>query len=153
MAFSSQNVSAEVLVLHNIRKHLLNIGRVDSDGFLLQIRPFEGNVVEKLLHDGVQAPRADILGAFVYRGGKAGHLLHGVVKKRELDALGFEQSDILLDQGILRLSEYADKVFDRKRIQFDANREAALKLGNEIGGFRDVKCPGGDKKDVIGAHE
>ena len=36
--------------------------------------------------------------------------------------------------------------------EFDADREAALQLGHQVGGLGQVERPGGDEQDVIGPH-
>ena len=54
--------------------------------------------------------------------------------------------------AFLRLGQDANEIVDRQRIQLDANRKAALQLGNQVRRLGDVKCAGGDEQNVIGAH-
>jgi hypothetical protein len=42
------------------------------------------------------------------------------------------------------------KSASRERLELDADREAALELGDEVGGLRDVERAGGDEQHVIG---
>src|SRR5207244_7847429 len=125
---ASQNVAAEVLVLNDLGQLLLDVSGVDAHGLLLEIRSFERDLIQKLFHDGMQAPRADILGLLVDRCRQLRDFLQRIIRKRQLDALGLEQGRVLLYQRALRLLQNADEVLDRERIQFDADREAPLKL-------------------------
>src|SRR5437879_12839034 len=81
----SQDVAAQILILDDIGKHFLNVGRVDSDGFLFEIRAFERNLVEKLFHDRVEAPRPDVLGVFVAGGSAASNFLHRLIVEDQLN--------------------------------------------------------------------
>src|SRR3972149_3243739 len=67
---ASEDVPAEVLVFHDLRKLLLHVGRIDLDSFLLEVRPFEGNLIEQPLHDGMQPPRANVFGLLIDQRGK-----------------------------------------------------------------------------------
>ena len=61
-------------------------------------------------------------------------------------------ADVLLDQRVLRLGQDADEVVLAERLELDADREAALQLGDQVGRLRHVERAGGDEQDVIGAH-
>ena len=65
-------------------------------------------------------------------------------------ALGAEQRLILLGQAGAGLRQDADEVLLRQRAQFDADRQAALKLGQQVGGLGDVERARGDEQDVVG---
>src|SRR6266568_4111293 len=56
----SQNVTAEVLVLDNFCQLLLDVGSVNTDSLLLQVRTFEGYLVQNFFHDGVEASRPNV---------------------------------------------------------------------------------------------
>ena len=60
-----QDVTAEILILNDFGKHFLDVSRVDTNVLLLEVRPLERNLVEKFLHDRVQAASTDVLCAFV----------------------------------------------------------------------------------------
>src|SRR5262249_16526509 len=92
-----QNVAAEILILHDVGKHLLDVCRIDSDGFLFKVRPLERDLVEKLFHDRVQAARPDVFRTFVDSGGEARDFVYRVIQESQFDAFGFEKRDILLD--------------------------------------------------------
>ena len=85
--------------------------------------------------------------------GEFRHLFERVVGEEQLDALGFEQGDVLFGQGVLRLFEDANEVFDGKRLEFDPDRETALQLRDEVARFGNVESAGGNEQDVVGAHE
>src|SRR5438093_110933 len=101
----SENVPTQILVLDDIGQHFLNVGRVDADGFLFEIRAFERNLVEKLFHDRVEAPRPDVLRAFVDGGSEASDFLYGFIVEGQLDAFRLEKRDVLLDQRVLRFGQ------------------------------------------------
>ena len=70
----------------------------------------------------------------------------------QLDAFGREQRGVLLDQRALRLGQDADEILASERLELDADREAALELRDQVGGFRDVERARRDEEDVVGAH-
>ena len=55
------------------------------------------------------------------------------------DALGAEQGLILLGQAGAGLRQDADEVLLRQRAELDADRQAALKLRQQVGGLGDVE--------------
>src|SRR5262249_25527040 len=140
----SQNVTAEILVLHDLRQLLAHVVGIYFDRLFLQVGTFEGDLLQQLLENRVQPPRADILGRFVHARGKGGDLLNGVVGERELDALSVEQRLILLDQRVLGLLQDANKVGFVERLQLDADRKTALQLGDQVAGLGNVKGARGD---------
>src|SRR5216117_360332 len=68
---SSQDVPAEVLVLHDFGEHFLDVACVNSDRLLLEIGAFKGDVVKEFLHDRMKAAGANVLRAFIHRRGEA----------------------------------------------------------------------------------
>ena len=70
----------------------------------------------------------------------------------ERHALGDEQRRVLLDQRALRLGQDADELVPAERLELDADREAALQLGDQVRRLGDVEGAGGDEQDVIGPH-
>src|ERR1035437_4374793 len=124
-----QNIPAQILVLHNVGQLLADVGGVHSHGFLLQVGAFEGDFLQHLLHDGVQAARADVLGAFVDLGGELRHLCQRVVGQDQFDAFGFEQRGVLLGQRVFRLLQDADEIHAVARIHggaLDDGEDVAL---------------------------
>src|SRR5216110_3455368 len=89
-----EDISAEILILHDIGEHLLNVSCVDSDRFLFKIGTLERNLVEQLFHDRMQPAGADVFGVFIHCGGEACDLLNGIIEKRQLDAVCVEQRDV-----------------------------------------------------------
>ncbi len=111
----SQNVAAEVLILDDVGKLLLHVGRVDLEGFLFHLGRFEGNFLEHFFQNRVQPARADIFGVLVYLGGKTSDGGDGVLGERKFEWFGIEQGDVLLDEGVLGLGEDADEIRFGKR--------------------------------------
>src|SRR6266436_952524 len=146
-----QDVAAQVLVLDDIRELLGDVSGVYLHILLFEVRRFKRNLVEHFFKNGVQTPGADVFSLFVYAGGEARDGRDGVLGDVELDAFGLQQRDVLLDERILRLGQNANKIFFLQRLQLDANGQAALKLGDQIGRLGDVKRAGSDEKDVISA--
>ncbi len=89
----------------------------------------------------MQPPGTDVFRVLVDSGCKAGDFLDSVIEEGQLDAFRFEQRDILFDQSILRFGQNPNEILDRQRIQFNANRETALKLGNQIRRFATWNAP------------
>ena len=76
----------------------------------------------------------------------------GVVGEVERHALGLQQRDVLLDQRRLRLGQDAAEVVARQRLQLDADRQAALQFGQQVGRLGDMERARGDEQDVVGLH-
>ena len=113
---------------------------------------FERQRFEQALEHGVQAARADVLGALVHLEGDFGDAAHAARGELELHAFGFEQRAVLRAQRRIRLGQDANEVLDLERIELDADRKAALQLGNQVRRLRHVERAGGDEQDVIGLH-
>jgi hypothetical protein len=95
----------------------------------------------------VQAPRADIFRVFVYFRGEAGQGRNRVFGEGQLQAFGIEQRNVLLYQRVLWLGKNTNKVGFGERAEFDANRKAALKLGDQIGRLGRVERTRCDEKN------
>src|SRR5208283_1576430 len=91
-----QNVSRQVLVLHDVGQRIAHVVRVNDHVLLFHVGGLEADDVEHLLHDGMQAPRADVLRAFVHAEGEMRHLLQRLRSELQLHALGVQQRDVLL---------------------------------------------------------
>ena len=116
------------------------------------IRRFEADFIQHPLHDGMQAPRADILRAFIHAEGEAGHFFQRFGGEFQLHALGFEQRRVLLHQRRLRFGENADEIIHGERLQLHADRETSLQFGNQVAWFGNMECSRCDKQNVIGSH-
>src|SRR5688572_20156025 len=68
---SSEDVTAEVLILDDLLERAGDVRGVERLLFGLEVRPLEADDVEHLLHDRVQAARADVLGLLVDADGEA----------------------------------------------------------------------------------
>src|SRR5437879_13273426 len=82
---------------------------------------------------GVEPARADVLHLLVRLRRDAGDLLDAVGGELERGALGGAQRRVLLGERVLGLREDAHEVLLGERLQLDADREAALQLGDEVG--------------------
>src|SRR5207249_598696 len=78
---ASQNIATQVLIFHDIGELRAYVGTIDLDRFPLEVRAFKGNLLEQLLHDGMEAARAYILGSLIHLGGKTGDLLQRIVSE------------------------------------------------------------------------
>src|SRR5687767_8731331 len=56
-----QYVPAEILILHDIGELLPHVRCIDTDGLLPHVGRFERDLLQQLLHDRMQPPRADVL--------------------------------------------------------------------------------------------
>ena len=68
------------------------------------------------------------------------------------DRLGGQQRGILQGQGVVGFGQDADKISFGQRAQFDADRQAALQFGQQVGRFGDVERARGDEQYVVGFH-
>ena len=110
----------------------------------------EGDLLQDLLDDRVQPARPDVLGAGVDLGRQPGHLAQPVFGELEVHAFGRQQGGVLLGQRVLRLGQDRVEVFFGQTAQLDPDREAALQLGDQVGGAGVVEGAGGDEEDVVG---
>src|SRR5262245_24235093 len=106
----SQDVPRQILVLHDVGEHPRHVRVVDRDRLLGEVRSFERDLVEQLLHDRVQPPRADVLRPLVHTGGEVGDAVDRVGCERERDPFGLHQRGVLLDQRAARFGEDADEL-------------------------------------------
>jgi hypothetical protein len=93
---SSEDVAAEVLVFDYVVESARDVVGVDYLVLRLKVWAEEAYLVQDLLHDRVQASRADVLGLLVDADGEAREGVDGVFREVKLDAFGFEQSLVLL---------------------------------------------------------
>src|SRR5262249_154526 len=132
--------------------HFADVLGVYDELLAFFVRGLKADFVEHALHDGMEAAGADVFSAFVHAEREVRDFFERVGGEFEFHALGFQQGGVLLGERRLGLGEDLDEVIHGERLQLDPDGEAALKFGNEIAGLGDVKRPGGDEQDVIGAH-
>ena len=60
------------------------------------------------------------------------------------------QRDVLLDQARFRLGQDAAEILAGQRAQFDADRQAALQFGQQVGRLGDVERARCDEQDMVG---
>src|SRR2546425_425182 len=92
---ASQNVTAQVLILHDVGELGAHVRPIDLDRFLLQVGALERNLLEQFFHDRMETPRPDVLGSLVDLRGELGYFFQGVVGENQLDTLGLEQRRVL----------------------------------------------------------
>src|SRR5881628_1390861 len=108
---SSQDVSGEIFVLHDVGEHAFDVSLVNGNRFHAEVRPFERNLVEQPLHDRVQAPGADVLGLVVDARRKIGDPFDRSIAEAQLHALGADERGVLGDQRALGFGQDAHEVF------------------------------------------
>ena len=82
--------------------------------------------------------------------GYPGNLGDSIVGEDELRSLCFDECRVLLGERVLGFGHDADEVRFGERLELDTNREASLKLGDEIARLRNVKRAGSHEQNVIG---
>src|SRR5579862_1750928 len=89
-AHGLQNISRQILVLHNIRQHLAHIIRVDDNVLALFLRSVKAQLIQHPLHNRVQPPRADVFRVLVDAEGKPRNLIQRLRSELQLHALRVE---------------------------------------------------------------
>ena len=62
---ASEDELREVAVDHNVGQALIDVGRIDDDVLIRELRCAEADVFEDLLEQGVQAASTDVLGLLI----------------------------------------------------------------------------------------
>src|SRR5258708_6983645 len=106
-----QYVPRQILILHDLTEHLLHVGRVHLELLALLFGRLEADLVEHALHDGVQAPGADIFSAFIYAKSKARDFFERFGRELQLYTFGFQQPDVLPRQRRFPLAPDAHQAF------------------------------------------
>src|ERR1700674_5556201 len=91
----SENVARQVFVFHQFAEIALDILAIDENVGTAAVRGIEGYGFQQPLHDGVQAPRPDVLGALIDLESHFGEALHSGAGKFEGHALGGEECGVL----------------------------------------------------------
>src|SRR5262249_31792278 len=125
---------------------------IDPKPVAAPVRGLKGDLVQNLFHDGVEAAGPDILGALVDQGRKFGDLLQPIGGEFDLHLFSVHQRLVLRGKRIGRLLQDAQEIVFAKGVELDADRKAALKLGDEVARLGDVKGPGSDEQDMIGTY-
>src|SRR3984957_18315365 len=146
----SQNEAAQVGVRGEVADVTLDKIRVDTNFFAVPVGGGEAHLVEHPLHHRLQPARPDVLDGAVDLGCEAGDRRHRVIGEFEVEAFGLHQRDILLDQARLGVGEDALEIVLGQRFELDADRQAPLQLGQEVGGLGDVEGAGGHEQNMVG---
>ncbi|OMP13440.1 hypothetical protein COLO4_01682 [Corchorus olitorius] len=127
---------------------------VDADRRLTvgsgQVAGAERHFFEQAFEQGVQATGTDVLGLLVDLPGDLGEALDALRGELDMQAFGLEQLAVLQGQRSVRLAEDALEVFRAQGLEFDADRQAALQLGNQVARLAQVERAGSDEQDVVG---
>ena len=95
----------------------------------------EGYVFQQFFQHGVQAAGADVFGFLVHLESDFGQAGDAVGGEIELYAVGGQQGLVLLGEAGIGAGEDGLEVFHGEAVQFHADGEAALQLGNQVAGF------------------
>src|SRR5690349_14111492 len=118
----------------------------------IEVGTFKADLFQQLLHDRLQATRADIFSLLIDLRRVVRDGVDGVGSKLHRHAFGFHHRLVLLDQRIARLGQNSFEVFDSERLELNTDRKTSLQLGNQVRRLRNVKSTGRYEKYVIGAH-
>lgn len=124
---------------------LADIAGVDRDARAAPVAGVEADFLQQAFHDGVQPAGADVFHRRVDLGGEARKLVDRVVREVQVDLFGLQQRLVLLDQAGFRLGQDAAEILPRQGLQFDPDRQAALKLGQQVRRLGDVEGAGRDE--------
>ncbi len=112
----------------------------------------EADFVQHALHHG-QSRRAPMFSTFEFTSTATSAIASmAVLGELKLHALGRKQRNILLDKARFRLAQDAAEIVAGQGLQFHADRQAALKLRQEVGRFRDMESAGRDEQDMVCFH-
>src|SRR5690349_15403818 len=137
-----EDVLRQVLGGKNRLERLLHVLGVDVQLALGALGGAVAQLLEQGLEDRVQAPGSDVLGPLVRLGRVLGDRVDGVLGEAELDALGGEERHVLAGERVLGLGEDPDEVLLLEGLELDADREAALELGDQVRDLGDVERAG-----------
>src|SRR5690348_1293376 len=147
-----QDVAAQILVFYDVHKLPVDVSGINFNVLLFHVGGFERNFVKYFFKNGVKAAGADVFGLLVDAGGESRQGRNSILRESQLQALGFEQRGVLLDERIFRLGEDADEILFLEGLQLDANGQTALEFGDQIRRLGDVESARGDEQDVISAN-
>src|SRR6185369_11344327 len=101
-SWGSENIPAEVLIPDDVCEHPLNIGGIDDESLLLQLATGEGDFIEQLLHQRVEAARANVFRSLVHFRSVARNGLQSIVGEAQVNTLSLHESHILVGERISR---------------------------------------------------
>ena len=129
-----------------------HVGRVDHDLLALLVGGVEADLVEHALHHRLQAPRADVLDrSFTSAAISAIASMASAVNSRSTPSVASSALYCLirLASGSVRMRRKSSRV---SAPELDADRQAALQLGQQVRRLGDVEGARGDEQDVVGLH-
>ena len=112
----------------------------------------EAHFFEQLFHHRLEAAGADIFDFAIHLRRDAGDGADAVFGEADIDPLGTDQRAILFGQRCLGVRQDRHEVILGQAFQFDADRQAALQLGEQVAGLGDMERAGRDEQDMVGLH-
>src|SRR4029077_6569651 len=144
---ASEDIPAEVLILHDVGKLLGDVRAVYLHILFLHVRRLEGNFVQHFFEYGVEAARADVFRLLVDHDSVPREGRDRILGESQLEAFRVQERDVLLDEGVLGFRENTYEIALGERGEFDADRQSALQLGDQVGRLADVKGSRGDEQN------
>src|SRR6476469_1244218 len=148
----SEDIARQIFVLQDRREPLADVARIDGDFPAMHLGRRKRDLVQQALENSMQPARADIFRALVDVGRDQRDFLDRVFGESKMNAFGFQQGFILLDQRILRFGQNPHEIRFTKGTELDPNRETPLKLRNQVRGLGGVKSARGNEQNVISFH-
>ena len=108
---------------------LLDISRIHRDRAARAVLGVEAHFLQQLLHHRLQPAGTDILDLAIHLGRDPRHRANAVLGELDGHALGADQRLVLRRQRCLGVGEDRDEIILGQALQLDADRQAALKLG------------------------
>ena len=127
---------AEIRIPRNLLQLAVDIRPVDHHARPAAILGIVADVLEQLLHHRLKAARADILDLAIHFRGDAGDGGDAVLGELDRDLLGGEQRLVLERQRRLRVGQDRDEIGLGQALELDADRQATLKLGQQVAAWR-----------------
>ena len=97
----------------------------------------------------MEPARADVFCLFIDGCRDTCQLVDCIFPEGKLDSFCFEQSDVLLDKGVVRFCKNPDEMILAEGFELDPYRKSSLQFGDQIRRLRDVERAGCDKEDML----
>ncbi len=118
---------------------LVDIGLIDHQRLAAAIFRLEAHILQQLFHDGLQAAGADILDLAVHLGRDLRDRADAFGRQVDRYFLGRQQRALLRIKAGLGVGQDRDEILLGQRLQFHADRQAALKFGQQVAGLGDME--------------
>ena len=118
----------------------------------VRVASVEGDVLQQLLEDRVQAAGADVLRSLVGSEGGLGDGLNGAVLEGQQHVVHGQQGLVLQRKRVVRLSQDALEVLTGQGLQVHMHRETALQLGDQVADLGHMEGAGSDEEHIVRLH-